>query len=101
MPPRFEHEYPGKAGLFWVRHEHIGGLGAFVARSAVAKGEHLFVGRMEGPDLGAGRTDLINWHSQGPAALGTVQGTSNRSLIAALAGGELLATPADSAKRLN
>jgi hypothetical protein len=19
----FEHEYPGKAGLFWVRHEHI------------------------------------------------------------------------------
>ena len=21
----FEHEYPGKAGLFWVRHEHIGG----------------------------------------------------------------------------
>ena len=25
MPPRFEHEYPGKAGLFWLRHEHIGG----------------------------------------------------------------------------
>ena len=21
----FEHEYPGKAGLFWVRHEHVGG----------------------------------------------------------------------------
>ena len=20
----FEHEYPGKAGLFWVRHEHMG-----------------------------------------------------------------------------
>ena len=20
----FEHEYPGKAGLSWVRHEHIG-----------------------------------------------------------------------------
>jgi len=35
----FEHEYPGKAGLFWVRHEHIGGLGAFAARSAVAKVE--------------------------------------------------------------
>ena len=29
-----------------------------VARFAVAKGEHLFVGRMGGPDLGAGRTDL-------------------------------------------
>jgi hypothetical protein len=22
-PASFEHEYPGKAGLFWVRHEHI------------------------------------------------------------------------------
>ena len=44
-----------RRAFFWVRHEHIGGLGAFAARSAVAKGEHLFVGRMEGPDLGAGR----------------------------------------------
>jgi hypothetical protein len=23
-PASFEHEYPGKAGLFWVRHEHMG-----------------------------------------------------------------------------
>ena len=36
----FEHEYPGKAGLFWVLHEHVGGsqrCGA--ACGAVAKGE--------------------------------------------------------------
>ena len=30
---------PGKARLFWVRHEQIGGLGAFAARRAVAKVE--------------------------------------------------------------
>ena len=29
----FEHEYPGKAGLFWVRLEHIGELSAFAAPS--------------------------------------------------------------------
>ena len=33
-----------------------------VARFAVAKGEHLFVGRMGGPDLRAGRTDLTGTH---------------------------------------
>jgi hypothetical protein len=30
----FEHEYSGRRGLFWVRHEQIGGLGAFAAPSA-------------------------------------------------------------------
>jgi hypothetical protein len=32
-------EYPGKARLFWVRHEHNRGLGAFAACDAVAKME--------------------------------------------------------------
>ena len=36
----FEHEYPGKASLFWVLHEHFGGSRRYgAARGAVAKVE--------------------------------------------------------------
>src|SRR5262245_44904515 len=42
-----EHEYPGKAGFFWVRHEHIGGLGACRGWQRCGKGIASFCGRMQ------------------------------------------------------